>query len=735
MKSAKSIARALIWICCALTCFAQDRPKVGLVLSGGGALGSAHIGVLKALEEMNIPIDMIAGTSMGAIVGGYYAAGYTPSEIETILTELNWQDVLDDEPLRTRMDFRDKFDDPDLLTDFEMGLSKGSFLLPPGLIIGRKVDLLFQLDLFNTTPISDFKDLPIPFVAVATDLVAAESVELDSGLLAKAIRASSTIPGAFAPYEDEQGRLLVDGGLIRNLPVSSLRERGADFIIAVDVGVDHPDPEDLKKLGKITGRIVSVFVRQNVKPEAELADVLIEPSVSEYTANQFDKVKEMIPSGYQTTMQAAAKLEHLKLSKQAYADLQASRKLADFRPLIESIQITNNVGVDPGILLKRVTVELGKVLDLAELEKSLRQLYQLGYFETVNFRLVREEGSEGYHLHFEPVVKSWGPNYIRFGLEMNTDFAGQSGFNLKASHRTRPFNRLEGEINTFLTLGEQNRARSEYHQPLTSRRTWFTAVSLEALEEDFDAIVDDGDLALIQIETISATAGLGYHLGNYGEVRLTYERAQSDASVRSGAVVVDGQTFDNNSFDFGGLSLRMVLDQINNYTFPTDGWLFSVEAFMSRTQYGADMDYEQLQISYGTAHTFGEKHTLLGFTDLYSSLDSEPPVQAWFEEGGLYSISGYPSDFLRGRHGGHATAAYLYKLTELSPVLGGGVYLGVTAEVGNMWRERNQVSTNDLIYASSIAVGADTILGPINLAYGFNDNGESQLYFTLGRSF
>jgi NTE family protein len=715
--------------------YAQERPKVGLVLSGGGALGSAHIGVLKALEEMHIPIDMIAGTSMGAIVGGYYAIGYSPAEIEQLLTTSDWQDLFDDEPRRRFMDYRDKFDDPDLLTDFEMGFSKGKFQLPPGLIIGRKLDLKLQMELFDAQPISDFKQLPIPFVAIATDLVKGEIVEMDTGVLADAVRASAAIPGAFAPSLDDQGRLLVDGGMMLNLPVSTLKNRGADFIIAVDVGVDAPDEEDLQKLGEITARIVSLFVRQNVRPEAARADVVVEPDVSAYSSSDFDLVHEMIPIGYQAVQKLQSTLMDLRVPAEAYREQQQYRRLPSFEPLISSIQVTNTVNLNPRILLSRVTVKQGERLSLAELEKSLRSLNQLGYFQTVNFRIVDDPDNEGYHLVLEPISKSWGPHYIRFGLEMATDFAGYSAFNLKAAHRTRPLNTLEGEINTLFTAGEQNRIRAEYFQPWTFRRTWFAAVDIEAHEEDLDTFADDGSRALVNLEFGWARVGVGYHLASLGEIRFSFVRSHGTARISTGSAQVGGEVFEQTDFNFGGLELITTLDRMDNFSFPTDGWFLNTRSFLARTTYGSDEDYELLALNFGVSHTLRDKHTFLTFLDAFSALDSEPPIEAWFEEGGLYSISGFPRDALRGRHGGHVTTAYLYKLGEIPPPLGGGVYIGVTAEAGNLWLDRADVAFDDLILASSISLGIDTAFGPINLAYGFNDTGENQLYFTLGSSF
>ena len=240
-----------------------DRARVGLVLSGGGALGSAHIGVLKVLEELRVPVDCVAGTSIGAIVGGIYAAGYTPQEIEDVMLAIRWSDLLDDRPDRRRVPYRRKQDDLTFLTRLEVGFNHGRFQLPSALVEGQKLNFLLQALTIHTVGLDSFDDLPVPFRAIATDLETGDEVVLDRGDLAHAIRASMAVPGVFSPVEIG-GRLLVDGGLVNNLPVDQGRAMGADVVIAVDVGDPLRTRKRLVSLADVTRQVLRMVVVRSV---------------------------------------------------------------------------------------------------------------------------------------------------------------------------------------------------------------------------------------------------------------------------------------------------------------------------------------------------------------------------------------------------------------------------------------------------------------------------------------
>ncbi len=257
---------------------AEARPKIGLVLSGGAARGLAHIGVLKALDEQGIQIDAIAGTSMGAVVGGLYASGYTPAELERIALEMDWQQALSDAPPRKDVPFRRKQDDRDFLVKQKISFrDDGTLGLPLGVIQGQNLAMVLESLLVHTSDNRDFDKLAIPFRAVSTDIATGEKVVFRKGHLPQAIRASMSIPAVFAPVEID-GRLLVDGGMVDNIPVDVARDMGVDVVIVVDIGNPLRDRKDLSTVLDVMNQSITLMTRKN--SEAQLAtlkpgDVLI----------------------------------------------------------------------------------------------------------------------------------------------------------------------------------------------------------------------------------------------------------------------------------------------------------------------------------------------------------------------------------------------------------------------------------------------------------------------------
>src|SRR5262245_17811640 len=240
---------------------ATARPRIGLVLSGGGARGAAHIGVLKVLDELHVPVDAIAGTSMGAVVGGLYASGLSAREVESVVTSLNWQDAFRDRPSRTELTFRRKQEDQNFLVKFPVGLRAKRFLLPRGLIQGQKLNQTLRQLTLPVAEIEKFDDLPIPFRAVATDLETGDAVVMSEGDLTSAMRASLSAPGLFIPVERD-GRLLVDGGLSENLPIDVMHAMNVDVLIVVDVGAQLLSRARLDSAPVISNQMLAILIRR-----------------------------------------------------------------------------------------------------------------------------------------------------------------------------------------------------------------------------------------------------------------------------------------------------------------------------------------------------------------------------------------------------------------------------------------------------------------------------------------
>jgi NTE family protein len=703
------------------------RPRVGLVLSGGGALGAAHVGVLKVLEELRMPVDCITGTSAGAIVGGLYAAGVSPVEIERVLATTDWDEMFSDRPSRRQLTFRRKVDDLTYLAPFEFGFSGGRLQLPRGLIAGQKLDFLLKTLTLRVVDVERFDDLPVPFRAVATDVMTGEPVVLDHGPLADALRASMSVPAVFAPVEIG-GRLLVDGGIVRNLPTELARAMGADIVIAVDVGAGRADPEKLGTLVGLSARVWNLFVRQNVEASAALADLLITPDVRDFTAAEFGRGAEMVVRGEQAARAAAADLAAFAVPAEAFdAFLRGQRRSQLIGLPIDSVQVASPERVDSRVILRRVHTKPHAVLDLETLRSDLERIYELGDFEVVGFSVVPVEGRHA--LLIDAKEKPWGPNFVRFGVNLVSDLEGESAFNLLASYTMTRLNRLGGEWKTRLQIGEELAIDTEFYQPLDFDGRWFVAPYLRHYHEDREVFAGGQQLAQYGVRVLEGGADVGVQFGRFGEARLGLVKGRGIGDLRVGeAELTDVQ------IDRVGWLGRVVVDQLDNTSFPKEGVLAYGEWLGPREGFGSDDEYDRVAFESFKPTTWS-RHTLVAVLNAYSSLGSELPYYDLFDLGGLFQLSGLAPRQIVGAKGGLAALIYYARVGRMRGTLGRGIYVGGSAEAGNLWERDADPELGDLRLAGSIFVGADTVIGPIYLAYGRSDAGSGSLYLYVGRTF
>lgn len=712
----------------ALAADREDRPRVCLVLSGGGALGFAHIGVLEVLEELRVPVDCVTGTSMGAIVGGLYAAGLSPEEMVGVLQGTDWRSVLDDRPPRRKVPFRRKVDDLTYLSRFEVGFNRGKIELPTGLRTGQQFGFMLQALTLSAAGVGDFDTLPLPFRAVATDIETGEAVVLDHGDLGHALRASMAVPGFFSPVEID-GRLLVDGGLVDNLPVDVAREMGAQVVIAVDVGSPLRTREDLDSLSKLTGQVFSLMVRGNVAEQAPNADVLVDPDLTGFRATDFEDWEEMLPRGREAARKAAAELARYAVDEAAWQSWRSRvRRTQPVPQRIAGIVVTSSSSADPELLLRRVRTRPGDPFDLERIRKDLERLYVLGDYESVGFFLTREP--DGWVVNLEAHEKSWGPNVLRFGLNLVSDFEGEGRYGLLANYTMTRLNRLRGELKLAVEVGETPRFYGEYYQPLSLDGPVFVAAELEHQNSIFElAGSEQYPTGSYRIRAARAGLWLGLDLGRWGAVAAGPMRGT--ARVESRLVAEPIADLD---LAWGGWAVRATIDQLDNPNFPQDGFLVGGLLFLSREALGADEEYDRLE-TYALGAATSGRHTLLGQLTWGSSLGTELPVYDRFQAGGLFNLSGTPPGGIGGNYALVGMLGYYYRLGSMSPAWGDGTYAGLSVEAGNAWQTRDEVGLSDLVGAGSVFVGADTVVGPIYLAWGINDRSEKAWYLFVGRSF
>ncbi|MDJ0837316.1 MAG: patatin-like phospholipase family protein [Acidobacteriota bacterium] len=708
------------------------RPKIGLALSGGGARGGAHVGVLRVLEELNIPVDYIAGTSMGAVIGGLYAAGLTPDELAVELTETDWEEVFKDTQPRARKSFRRKQEEREDLFSFDLGLGRSGFKIGSGLITGRKLNALLRTKTLHIRDLDTFDQLPVPFQAVATDLATGQPVVLDRGDLVTAIRASMAIPAVFRPVKLD-GRILVDGGVVQNLPVETLRAMGADIVIAVDVSTPPGSGLDDPNALMVARQSVDLMSYQNIIVSRGLIrdrDILITPDLKDMAAFDFGKLHDIIAVG---RVAAQACLDRLKPLGIDPADYETHReRLETFGKrrheaiIIDQLEIRGLTRIDPKPLAAKLAGLEGTTLDWENLRRDLVRLSNLGEFQEFGFRVEKEGETD--RLVIELGEDERGPGFLRLGLRLRSELRGNGEFTILANYRRTMVNRFGAEWKTRASFGDLNSIDSEFYQPFGFTSPWFASGRI-TWRHDLDEVfgMESSRVEATTRRTL-ARAELGRQIGYSTEIRT---------GVYAGGLNVQEDEADftpgNTSVDLAGFSFRVVADHMDHVDFPRRGSLVHLEFTSSQESLGADENYEKAELNLVQALSWG-RGNLMGRLRFDTEIGSGVPYYDRFNLGGLFNMSGLSHDALQGQTAGFAQLLYYRRLTDLPPVLGLGLYAGLGLEAGNVWDGLDFVDSNDLKTGFNGFLGAETILGPMFLGYGRTE-GEDSFHFVLGHVF
>ena len=702
------------------------RPRIGLVLAGGGARGGAHIGVLKVLEEQRVPIDIIVGTSAGAIVGAAYASGMPLADIEAEMKPLNTADLFRDKP-REDVPMRRKADDQLNYIGPEVGVSLQGLQLPKGAVAGVALEAVLRRLTVRQRD-SDFDQLPIRFRAIATDVATSEMVVLDRGSLAQAIRASMALPAVINPVEID-GRLLVDGGVTRNLPVDVARSLGAQVVIAINIGTPLLPRNDITSLLSVSDQLVRILTNNNVSQSLrELGpdDVLITPDLGTVGTADFDRIGEAAEAGEKAARGALDQLKRLQVDAEAYAATTAARtaQITGAEVRIAGIEVKGARRTNPEAVRGAMRSQAGESFNAAGVEADMRRIYGGGDFESVNYFLTEQPGG-GHLLTADVTEKSWGPNYLRFGLSLSTDFEGRSYFNLLATHRWTWLNSLGGEWRNDLQIGNNERLRTEWHQPLSPAQRWFVAAGAEYASDPFDVYLEGQRVARFTRDVRQIDVAVGVPFGRAGEIRLGAVRGHvklgDDTSLVPAALLSPQQ-------GLGGVQMWLRLDQLDSLRFPRHGYALDVRLFRSMTSLGADESYDRLTFNAQGALSF-EKHTLqLAIQGAVAVGSEELPFYELSSLGGFLRLSGYRTGEFLGRDMRFGRMVYNYRIA--GPGFLEGVSLGLSTEVGRLTTEVNNPARTR--YGNAFYVAADTPFGPVYVGYGRASSSNQALYLFLG---
>jgi NTE family protein len=708
------------------------RPRIGLVLGGGGARGVAHIGVIKVLEELRVPVDYVVGTSMGSIVGGAYSAGKSPAEMESMLAAADWKSLLSDRLGRADRSMYQKEVEQRNIWGLEIGYREGKILLPRGAVIGSQIEIFFGnlVDLYH----GSFDELVIPFRAVATDIGTGEMVVLDRGSLVGAMRGSMSVPGVFAPYPLDD-RLLVDGMVVRNLPVDIARKMGADVVIAVNVGSTLLPREKVRDALSVTGQMVSILTEQNVQAslkELGADDVLVDvqAELGDFSTGDFANATTTIPQGVAAARKVADKLGRYSLSPEDYRAHREGQleRYKVVTPDSTRLDTSDLKRVNPKSVEVTVGAESGGAIkvDRARLDSGMQALAATEDFEKFDYRFEDVDGERV--LVIKPVEKDWGPNYLRFGLDLSTDFSGQSSFDVLVNHRMTWLNSRGLEWRNTVSLGRTTMIDSELYQPLDYRHAYFIAPTVEAGRQRNDLYFDETAISTYMVQRGLVGLDAGLNFGTYAQARIGYVAGREKATPE---VALPGfQTIEET---IGAMRGSAIYDTFDNWVFPRSGLYANVSALVARKGLGSDADWDRVELRLDKAFMLGRHRMQLGLAG-GTALNSDLPVFEAFPLGGFQRLSGYGYNQFIGREYAFARAIYSYALGQ-SQLTDTAVYAGGSLEAGNVYERINGPSSTGFKPAASLFLAADTALGPAYLAVGAGQGGNYAAYIYLGKPY
>lgn len=705
-----------------------DRPRIGLVLSGGGARGAAHVGVLQVLQKYKVPIDAIAGTSMGAVVGGLYAAGVEPADLDKIIRDIDWQDAFSDRAARNTRRFRRRQDDTGFLVKFDLGFNRGQLQLPRGLIQGQKLNLILRELTLPVSQIDQFDQLPTRFRAVAADLTDGSAVVLGSGDLVTAMRASMSAPGVFAPVE-YGGRVLVDGGLVKNIPIDVAQAMGVDIVIAVDVGFPLRAADDLNSAVAVADQMLTILIRREADQQiARLkpTDILLAPPLGDYSSVNFADLADVIPLGAATAEGHAELWKTLAIPAAEYDDYLIARAARrEDLPIPAFVRVEGDSPLSDRVITSRLGFKPGAAFDTETIANDAAQIFGFDLFESVDYSLVTEGDEIG--LQYRTIAKSWGPNYLRFGLAFEEDFEGSSEFNVGARYTRTAVNRLGAEWRTDLQIGTNPRLFSEFYQPLSFDLRYFIAPEVTAEQRNIDLFAEAERIGRYRVSNLSGALSLGREIGNSAELRAGLRRTSGNARLKVG-----GSDLPNIEFDRGGYFVSAARDTLDDPQFPRAGTRLDLSWQWERRSAGSDVNANLVSIQWDKFRSFG-RHTLGFGVSLETTESGEPGLVDLFELGGFLGLSGLDRGQLRGPHAALIRMTYFRRLGDAgNGILDWPLYVGASLEAGNVWQSRDEADFESLRTNGSLFVGLDTAFGPVFFATGFSESGDSSVYLFLG---
>ncbi len=712
---------------------AAPRPRVGLVLAGGGAKGGAHVGVLKVLEEMHVPVDCIAGTSMGALVGGGYASGIPADDLEKFVTGIDWKAVVGGVGVRDLQTIEQKRAGVTYSNDIEMGLRDKRVILPAGIVNTSNIEDLLRSYVAASRAQADFDKLPIPYRAVATDMVSGKMVVLKDGDLATAMRASMAIPGAFAPVMTEQ-YVLSDGGMVRNIPVDVARDLCADVVIVVNLVEEEVKREKLQTATQLLGRSTDVMIVANENLQLESLtdrDVRIDVIMGDITTADFERVPETVPLGEKAAREMAASLAPLAVPEAEYHAWRASVTAGqNIETRLADVQYKGLERVNPEYLKERAQVKPGATVDTAKISAEARRMSALQDFESVEYRLTGDPDNPT--LEWWPLEKRWGPDYLKFDLGLYASEDGDLGFVVYAKHTRTWINSLGAEWRNQVQLGYFNNLSTSFYQPLDIAQRFFVEPRVFYTRAWEDVFFDQERLARYKYSDGGGNFDVGLNISDDAQIRAGYLYTRRNASVETGSRILPEVTRHD-----AGLTVAATYDSRDTAFNPTRGVAAALEYAYIDDSLGADLDWERIELGIAMAVPVRNdvvRMTLAGGTDLNSAM----PRDRNFMLGGPGSFPGFELGELRLTDYWTASGSYLWKIKDIMSIRGQALYAGVRLEAGQAFGRLESgvlpgFGDDEVIYGGSLYLAGRTQAGPLTVGLGATSSDSWSLWIAVGR--
>lgn len=704
----------------------KPRPKIALVLSGGGARGFAHIGVLRVLKELRVPVDIVVGTSMGAVLGGAYAAGRNVEELAQIVSSTSWDSVLADRPARDVLDFRRREEDILLPSRIEFAVTKSGASLPPAAAGNAALEQALTRLLPNGMRDDPVNKLPLPFRSVASDLVTGELVELSDTPLFLSLRASLAVPGVFAPVRVNH-RLVVDGGLVRNLPIDMAHKMGADIVIAVNVGTPLAEENELGSAISVAQQMLQILTEQNVQrslKELRSQDILIAPNLNGVSFLDFNQHHRAIEAGEFATHLLTAQLSKLRLSESAYAEFELRR--VNIAPVpgkilpLAKIEVRGTTYINPATLIAQSGLQVGASVSEENIRLANSKLYGRGDLDHVDAEIEELDGQRSVTIKVSEA--NWGRNRLRVGLELVSNFNDSNQFSLGAMHIASSLNNWGGELRTVTKIGSQGQLGTQLFQPLGPGAEWYLAPSVQYGASSFDIYSSGRKQQRLGFKTTSATFAAGKQLANWGDLRIGIDRriTKIHAEIPE-APELAARVFFNTQF------INFRVDTLDSLAFPTRGQLLDIESIHLRTKEAGQPSLvtfsmrgmSAFQTGNWAGHIYGE---------WAKSQRGDAPLQL----GGFLRLSGTPVDSLSNNTIAFGRVVIARRIGSMPSTFGGSIRTGFSAELGAGFGADESVKFSKIKQSASAFVALDTRFGPVYFGAGATRGNGSSLYLFLG---